>query len=72
MCRVGRIRGCGTNGNVGSNNRGLSFARSFFAATEDGAALRQNAPLAGILSPLERGRIMREFSHGVRQLEHIS
>jgi hypothetical protein len=38
------------------------FSAQLLADTEEGAALRQNAPFAGILSPLERGRIMREFS----------
>ncbi len=32
------------------------------ADTEKGAALRQDAPLGGILSPAERTRIMREVS----------
>ena len=32
------------------------------ADSDDGNALRQNAPLAGILSSAERTRIMREFS----------
>ena len=36
------------------------------ADTEQGAALRQDAPLGGILSPAERTRIMREFSHDAR------
>lgn len=31
------------------------------APTEDGAALRQDAPLAGILPEAERTRIMQEF-----------
>jgi len=30
------------------------------ADTDQGAALRQDAPLGGILSPVERARIMRE------------
>jgi hypothetical protein len=36
------------------------------ADSDEGAAVRQNAPLAGILPPLERARIMREFSHDAR------
>lgn len=36
------------------------------ADSDEGAALRQDAPLAGILSPTERTRIMREFSHDAR------
>jgi hypothetical protein len=36
------------------------------ADTADGAALRQDAPLGGILPPAERARIMREFSHDAR------
>lgn len=36
------------------------------ADSDEGAALRQDAPLAGILSPIERTRIMREFSHDAR------
>lgn len=36
------------------------------ADSDEGAALRQDAPLAGILSPVERARIMREFSHDAR------
>ncbi|MBI5766365.1 MAG: hypothetical protein HZA93_01115 [Verrucomicrobia bacterium] len=36
------------------------------AETEQGTALRQDAPLGGILSPAERARIMREFSHDAR------
>jgi hypothetical protein len=36
------------------------------AETEQGTALRQDAPLGGILSPAERTRIMREFSHDAR------
>ena len=36
------------------------------AETETGAALRQDAPLAGILPTAERARIMREFSHDAR------
>jgi len=41
------------------------------ADSDEGAALRQDAPLAGILSPVERARIMREFSMTRAQLEHI-
>ncbi len=33
------------------------------ADTEAGAALRQDAPLGGILPAAERARIMREFAH---------
>ncbi len=36
------------------------------ANTDEGAALRQDAPLGGILPPVERARIMREFSHDAR------
>lgn len=36
------------------------------AETEQGAALRQNAPLGGILPPTERTRLMREFSDDPR------
>ena len=36
------------------------------ADSDAGAALRQDAPLAGILSPVERMRVMREFSHDAR------
>ena len=36
------------------------------ADSDEGAALRQDAPLAGILSPVERTRIMREFSRDAR------
>lgn len=36
------------------------------ANTDEGAALRQDAPLGGILPPAERARIMREFSHDAR------
>jgi hypothetical protein len=36
------------------------------AETEQGAALRQDAPLGGILSEIERTRIMREFAHDAR------
>jgi hypothetical protein len=36
------------------------------AETDEGAALRQDAPLAGILTVAERARIMREFSHDAR------
>jgi hypothetical protein len=36
------------------------------AETEQGAALRQDAPLSGILSGAERTRIMREFAHDAR------
>ncbi len=36
------------------------------ADTDNGAALRQNAPLGGILPAGERTRIMREFSHDAR------
>ena len=36
------------------------------AKTENGAALRQNAPLGGILPPAERTRIMREFAEDSR------
>lgn len=34
--------------------------------TEAGAALRQEAPLGGILTATERSRIMREFTHDAR------
>jgi hypothetical protein len=34
--------------------------------TDEGAALRQNAPLGGILSPAARARIMREFADDSR------
>src|SRR5258708_3004548 len=34
--------------------------------SEEGAALRQNAPLGGILPPHERARIMREFADDSR------
>jgi hypothetical protein len=34
--------------------------------TEAGAALRQNAPLGGILAATERTRIMQEFTHDAR------
>ena len=33
------------------------------APTEEGAALRQDAPLGGILPAVERAQIMREFAH---------
>jgi hypothetical protein len=33
------------------------------ADTEEGAALRQDAPLGGVLPAAERARIMREFAH---------
>ena len=36
------------------------------AKSERGAALRQDAPLGGILAPEERARIMREFANDVR------
>lgn len=36
------------------------------AENEDGAALRQNAPLGGILPPAERARLMREFADDSR------
>lgn len=36
------------------------------AETEQGAALRQDAPLGGILSVAERAQIMREFAHDAR------
>jgi len=36
------------------------------AKSEAGAALRQDAPLGGILAPTERARIMREFAHDSR------
>jgi hypothetical protein len=36
------------------------------ADSDEGAALRQDAPLAGILASTERARIMREFSHDAR------
>ena len=36
------------------------------AKTEQGAALRQDAPFGGILTPDERRRIMREFSYDPR------
>lgn len=36
------------------------------AETDAGAALRQDAPLGGILSTDERTQIMREFSHDSR------
>ncbi len=36
------------------------------AASERGAALRQDAPLGGILSSAERARIMREFDDDAR------
>jgi hypothetical protein len=42
------------------------FRAQLLADTYEGAALRQNAPLAGILSPLERGQIMRAFSDDAR------
>jgi hypothetical protein len=41
--------------------RGLLLARS-----EEGARLRQDAPLGGILNPAERRRIFREFAHDPR------
>ena len=36
------------------------------ANTDAGAALRQDAPLGGILPSIERTRIMREFAHDAR------
>ena len=36
------------------------------AKSEAGAALRQDAPLGGVLAPVERARIMREFAHDAR------
>lgn len=36
------------------------------AESDEGAALRQNAPLGGMLAPVIRSRIMREFSHDSR------
>jgi hypothetical protein len=36
------------------------------AKTEKGAALRQDAPLGGILTPSERLHIMREFAYDPR------
>jgi hypothetical protein len=36
------------------------------AETEQGAALRQDAPLGGILTGAERTQIMREFAHDAR------
>jgi len=36
------------------------------ADTDEGAALRQDAPLGGILPPAERVQIMRSFSHDAR------
>ena len=44
----------------------LELRAQLLADTDDGAALRQNAPLAGVLSAVERARIMREFSHDAR------
>ena len=44
----------------------LELRSHLLAETEAGAALRQEAPLAGILTVAERGRIMREFSHDAR------
>jgi hypothetical protein len=40
--------------------------RQLLADTEQGAALRQDAPLGGILSAAERSQIMREFAHDAR------
>jgi len=37
--------------------------QQLLSESEAGAALRQNAPLGGILTPEERRRIMREFAH---------
>lgn len=37
--------------------------RQLLARTEAGDALRQNAPLGGILGAAERAHIMREFAH---------
>jgi hypothetical protein len=37
--------------------------QQLLADTEAGAALRQDAPLGGILTAAERARIMREFAH---------
>lgn len=39
---------------------------SLLAPTEAGAAMRQDAPLGGILTDAERGRIMREFAYDPR------
>jgi hypothetical protein len=36
------------------------------AETDEGAALRQDAPLGGLLAPAERMRIMREFADDSR------
>lgn len=37
--------------------------RRLLAPTQEGAALRQDAPLGGVLPATERMRIMREFAH---------
>ena len=37
--------------------------QQLLANTENGAALRPDAPLGGILSPAERSRIMQTFNH---------
>ena len=44
----------------------VELRAQLLAHTDEGAAMRQDAPLGGILSPAERTRIMREFSHDAR------
>lgn len=44
----------------------IQLRAQLLADSDEGAALRQDAPLAGILSAVERARIMREFSHDAR------
>jgi hypothetical protein len=43
-----------------------SLREQLLADTETGAALRQDAPLGGILSPAERNRIMRQSTDDPR------
>ncbi len=43
-----------------------SLREQLLADTETGAALRQDAPLGGILGPAARNRIMREFAYDPR------
>lgn len=44
----------------------ISLRSRLLERTQEGAALRQDAPLGGILPAAERTRIMREFAHDPR------
>jgi hypothetical protein len=44
----------------------VKLREQLLAETESGAALRQDAPLGGILSGAERNRIMRQFADDPR------